>query len=154
MQTEANERFVMDLGTSTPIRSVLVCVAATALAATLVAELLPVLDDMVVARFDQALVWLSAAVGTAVTAWLWLVTVVVAADAGRGVVRDASRGPRGRTPEPAGALRRGPDRGRGRAVDGRRWRTGRSRGADRAAAPRAGRCPAGVPVPGPRRSRT
>ena len=78
----------MDLGTSTATRSALVCVAATALAATLMAGLLPVLGDMAVGRFDQVLVWLSAAVGTAVTAWLWLVAVVVATDAGRGLVRE------------------------------------------------------------------
>ena len=85
----------MDLGTSTPARSALVCVAATALAATVMAGLLPVLGDMTVARFDQALVWLSAAVGTAVTAWLWLVTVVVAVDAGRGLVRERRGVPEG-----------------------------------------------------------
>jgi hypothetical protein len=83
----------MDLGTST--RSVLVGAAATALAATLMVELLPVVGDPTIARFDRALVWLSAAVGTAVTAWLWLVTVVVAVDAGRGLVRDRRGVPEG-----------------------------------------------------------
>ena len=88
MQTDANGRFVMDPGTSTPPRSALVCVAVTALAATLLAALLPMLDHRPGAHFDQVLVWLSAAVGSAVTAWLWLVSVLVAVDAGRGQVRE------------------------------------------------------------------
>jgi len=82
----------MDLGSSgTRTRSALVCVVATALAATLLLVLAPVVGDRAVGRFDQVLVWLSAAVAAAVAVWLWLVTVVVAVDAARGLER-ARRG--------------------------------------------------------------
>src|SRR5215217_793801 len=71
----------MDLGSSgTRRRSALVCVVVTALAASLLLGLAPVVGDRAVGRFDQALVWVSAAV-----------TVVVAVDAARGLER-ARRG--------------------------------------------------------------
>src|SRR5215510_3034852 len=43
--------------------------------------------DLRAARFDEVLVWLSAGVGVALTAWLWLVATAVIVDAGRGVSR-------------------------------------------------------------------
>jgi hypothetical protein len=86
----------MDLGPwRTRTRSALVCVAATALAAGLLAGLAPVLGDRAVARFDEVLVWLSAAVAAALAVWLWLVTVVVAVDAARGVERGRRGVPEG-----------------------------------------------------------
>jgi hypothetical protein len=86
----------MDLGTSAArTRSALVCVAVTVVAASLLVGLVPVLGEREFARFDQVLVWLSAAVAAAVTSWLWLITVVVAVDAARGLARGRRGVPEG-----------------------------------------------------------
>ena len=86
----------MDLeAPATRTRSALVCVVATALATSLLEGLVPVLGDGAGARFDQVLVWLSATVAAAVTAWLWLIAVVVAVDAARGLDHDRRGVPEG-----------------------------------------------------------
>jgi hypothetical protein len=99
----------MVLGISvTGVRRALVWAAATVVAAMLEAGLVPVLGEAATAAregsraalpFDDALVWGSAAVAAAVTAWLWLVTTMVTADALRG------RPPRRRRGVPEGLRR-------------------------------------------------
>ena len=84
----------MVLGISaTGARRALVWAAATVVAAALEAGLVPVLGEAATAArggslaatpFDDALMWGSAVVAAGVTAWLWLVTTVVTADAWRG----------------------------------------------------------------------
>jgi len=83
------------------VRRALVWAAATIVAATVEAGLVPVLGEAATAArggsltatpFDDALVWGSAVVAAAVTAWLWLVTTVVTADAWRGLPPRRRRG--------------------------------------------------------------
>lgn len=96
MQTNANERLVMGLGTSTapPSRCVLVWSALTGAAALLLHLLLPSVvagsfagsfaGSWAGPTFEAALVRCCSLVGVAVTGWIWVTASLLTLDAARG----------------------------------------------------------------------